>query len=94
MHIRMEIEFTRDTLKNIEKMMKDTSTQEHKELLNAALTMFKWAIEAIRKGHIVASLDAENKTYKTLLMDPLEVVAHKFNNTSYISSNIPPEIYQ
>ena len=51
----------------IREMMEEVSIKTERELLNCALTAFKWMISERKKGNVIASID-ENSVYKELIM--------------------------
>ena len=73
--IQLDVPFERN--KEIEDLMKRTSTSTKKEFINNALTLLEWAIEETENGRVIASLDEQNKSYKELVMPILAAVKRK-----------------
>jgi len=55
----------------IAKLREITNSATNQELLSNALTLLEWAIKEKQEHHSIGSLDAENKTYRELVMPAL-----------------------
>jgi hypothetical protein len=57
--------------------MKEVEVDTYKELFNNSLTLFQWAIDEVKRGHVIASVDEEREKYRVLAMHVLGRVARK-----------------
>jgi hypothetical protein len=61
-------------VEQLERMMKDSNARTKKVLINAALTLFAWAMKERKRGRIIGSIDEKNDSYKELVMPVLSEV--------------------
>jgi len=73
--MRVQFDIPKDKVKFIDDMADNTSSGTRKEVINSALALLEWAIRERQSGHIIASVDEENKKYKELYMPILSNVS-------------------
>jgi hypothetical protein len=74
---RVQVEISLEKLKELESLMGEVDISTKRELFNLALTLFKWTVNEVKKGRIIASVSEEGKTYKELVIPALEVIAER-----------------
>jgi hypothetical protein len=57
-----------ERVRELESLMEEAGIKTKKELLNNALTLLEWAINEVRRGHVIASIDEADKRYKEITM--------------------------
>ena len=72
--VRLQVELDEDTITEIEALMKEGNAQTMRDFLNAALTLFRWAINERKAGRIIASVDETKNSYGELIMPILSDV--------------------
>jgi hypothetical protein len=68
---RIQIEVPADRLRELDEIMADSSITTRKELINNALTLFEWAVNEVKRGHIIASIDEDDGRYREITMPAL-----------------------
>ena len=74
---RLQFDVPEDRVKDIDKLVADCNLDSRKALFNDALTMFEWAVNEIREGNEIASVNEERKKYRVLQMTSLQAIARK-----------------
>jgi hypothetical protein len=69
---RLQIELSKDKLRQLEELMEDTNIATKKDLVNNALTLLTWAVRETKSGRKIVSLDEDTKQYKEILLPALE----------------------
>jgi predicted DNA-binding protein len=64
--VRFQFEMPKENSDRLEELAKQVGVTK-KEIINNALTLLDWAIEEVKAGRIIASVDEEEKRYKELL---------------------------
>ncbi len=80
---RIQFEVPEERLTELERLMDSAKIRTKKELLNNALTFFEWALDEVRKGHSIASVDEKSGKYREIMMPVFRNIA----GTSPISTN-------
>jgi Arc/MetJ family transcription regulator len=70
----LQIEFDEDKIAELQLML-GSPCRTKKEIVNAALTLLKWAATERRAGKVIASVDETADAYKVLSMSILDKVA-------------------
>lgn len=55
--------------------MEEAGFETYKELFNSSLTLLEWAINEMKSGKVLASVDEQNEKYRVLVMPVLERIA-------------------
>jgi hypothetical protein len=86
-NVRIQVDFSRERVSELEKVMKLCGMSTKKELLNNALSLFEWAVREVMRGRAVASVDEEDQKYRELQMPTLQYAArhageaHRYERT-------------
>ena len=72
--MRIQLEMTKQHYEDFKKLKKLSGIRQHKELLNSALSFFKWAIREVESGRIIASVDEKNEKYKEVVIPAFDFV--------------------
>ena len=56
-------------------LMETAGIDTCKELFNNSLTLFEWALDEVRSGKVIASLDERTDRHRVLVMPVLERIA-------------------
>jgi metal-responsive CopG/Arc/MetJ family transcriptional regulator len=72
---RIQLELPEDRVRELDELMDQTGLSTRKDLLNQALTLFKWALRERQAGRMIASVDEAQNRYKELSMPALETGA-------------------
>jgi hypothetical protein len=76
--MRIQFDIPHEQAKRLDAIMEATDIATKKELFNAALTFFIWAVTEKQAGKMVASIDPEGRTARVEVMMPqLETAAQK-----------------
>jgi hypothetical protein len=70
----LTLEFSEDRRDDLSRLEKDTQASL-KDLVNNALTILEWAVEEIKKGNEVATINERDSQYNVLLNPLLQRVA-------------------
>jgi hypothetical protein len=74
---RIQIEISPGKREEIEQLMATCGIATKGELINNALTLFKWAVRKISEGNIVAAINEEEEVYQELEIPILSRVRQK-----------------
>ena len=72
--VRLQVDFDESKMQELASFMEETHTNTKKEVINAALTLLKWAAKQKREGRVIASLDEESGSYRELEMPILSEI--------------------
>lgn len=75
--VRVQIEMPEERLEDLDKLLSVTGISTRRELLDTALSMFEWAVDESRAGHLVAAIDAKAGRYAPLRDPALRVAARR-----------------
>ena len=56
-------------------LMEEAGIPTYKELFNNALTLLEWAMDEVKAGRALASVDEQSDKYRVLLMPVLQTLA-------------------
>jgi len=73
--MRIQLELPEDDVIELKALMADAHIETYKELFSNALTLLHWAVQEVRTGRIIASVDEQNAKYKELAMPILRTLA-------------------
>lgn len=74
---RFQFEVREDRADEIRTLMSDVGIESNKDLFDNALTLFEWAVDEVKKGNTVASIDESKNLYRELQMPVLRAAAAK-----------------
>lgn len=74
---RFQFEVNDDRADEIRSLMSDAGIDSNRDLFNNALTLFEWAVEEVKSGKTIASIDEKNNLYRELQMPVLRAAASK-----------------
>lgn len=72
--VRLQLEVSERRMSELQELMAACDIHKQKDLFNAALTLFEWAVSERRKGRTVGSIDEANMKYKELALPALMAV--------------------
>jgi|1185.fasta_scaffold1041362_1 hypothetical protein len=70
--MRIQLDFPEDKVKELKALMEENGIESYKELFNNSLTLFEWAIQEVKNGRSLASVDEQSERYRVLMMPILE----------------------
>ena len=73
--MRIQLELPETQVAELKRLMEENGIDTYKDLFNNSLTMFEWALEEVKNGKVLASVDEKNEKYRVLVMPLLERVA-------------------
>jgi hypothetical protein len=76
---RIQFEVPVNRFRELESLMEEGGIATKKELLNNALTLFEWAINEVKQGHTIASVDESDQKYREITMPTFRNVKRKPN---------------
>jgi len=90
--MRIQLELSENQVRDLKDLMKETEVDTYKELFNNAFTLFQWAVDEVKSGNEIASVNGERDLYKVLVMHPLERIARqaKMTQTQLAVAATPP----
>ena len=65
---RLQIDVTDEHLRELEALMERAGVSTKKDLFNNAVTLLAWALDEVRKGHTIASINESEQKYRELQM--------------------------
>lgn len=68
---RVQFDVIKPQLERIDSLMKECGITSRKDYFDNALTLFEWAIEESKKGHIIATVDIQAANYNPVLLPVL-----------------------
>jgi hypothetical protein len=71
----ISLELTNWNRKDCDFLKQHTGITSDRELIDNALTIFRWALEQISQRRDIGSFDSERKTYRVLQMAALQYTA-------------------
>jgi hypothetical protein len=70
--VRIQLELPEEDVTEIKGLMREAHIDTYKELFSNALTLLHWAVEQVRQGRTIASMDESQEKYKELAMPILQ----------------------
>ena len=70
--MRIQLELPEEDVREIKALMEEAHIETYKELFSNALTLLYWAVEQVRSGRTVASINETEGKYKELAMPILQ----------------------
>jgi len=65
---KIVVEFSTDRLEQMEEMMKETGTKNRKDLINNAISFYKYYVKERKAGRKICSIDRDSKSYKEVVL--------------------------
>lgn len=84
--MRIQLEMPEARVQELKKLMEDAGFETYKDLFNNSLTLLEWAINEVKNGKVLASVDEQSEKYRVLVMPFLERMANaarKAEQTAY-----------
>jgi hypothetical protein len=75
--MRIQLELPEEDVMEIKSLMEEAHIGTYKDLFSNALTLLHWAVEQVRLGRSVASINESEGKYKELAMPILRAVKSK-----------------
>lgn len=72
---RFQFEVKEDRADEIRSLMEDTGIESNRDLFNNALTLLEWAVDEVKAGNTIASINEANQVYRELQMPILRSAA-------------------
>lgn len=73
--MRIQLELPEAQVEQLKTLMAQAGIDTYKDLFNNSLTLFEWALDELKSGRVLASVDEENDKYRVLVMPVLERIA-------------------
>ncbi len=74
--MRIQLELPEARVQELKKLMEEAGFETYKDLFNNTLTLFEWAVNEVKNGKVLASMDEQNEKYRVLVMPFLERIAN------------------
>jgi Ca2+-binding EF-hand superfamily protein len=81
MSARFNLEFPDDYKEIVNELMEKTGLRTQKDVFENALAFFGWGVREASRGHVIASLNEETKTYGQIHMPALMKAASVSKST-------------
>jgi hypothetical protein len=75
--MRIQLELPDAKVQELKDLMASAEIGSYKELFNNSLTLLEWAVDQVKAGRVIASVDEDNEKYRVLLMPVLQTIAKK-----------------
>lgn len=72
--VRLQIEMDENRMKELEFLMQECGIRTKKDLINNALTLFKWVVNKRKSGHEIAAVNSESNRHIEFDMPALSAV--------------------
>jgi hypothetical protein len=84
--IRVQFDLIPSQVETLENLMTVCALDTRKDLVNNAITLLEWAVDQVRLGKEIVSLDREEKSYEVLRTPALMAAARSLQPKSAISA--------
>ena len=74
--MRIQLELTDSQVRDLKTLMQETELDTYKDLFNNSLTLFEWAVNEVKNGKVLGSMDEHNEKFRVLVMPFLERIAN------------------
>ena len=71
----VHLEFSDDSIDEIERLIQKTRLSDARDIVNHALSLFAWAVGERERGRSIASVDDRERTFREVNMAALEQVS-------------------
>lgn len=86
---RFQFDVKDERVEEIKALMDDIGADTNRELFNNALTLLEWAVEEVKSGNTIASINEANKVYRELQMPALKAAASRAHRRQTGSATRP-----
>lgn len=84
--MRIQLDLPEEKVHELKALMAEADLETYKELFNNALTLLEWAIEEVKAGRDLASVDEGQESYRALVMPILKRVAKKYQHSHPVAT--------
>jgi hypothetical protein len=84
--IRIQIDLDERRVKELERLMTVCGLATKKELFNNALTLFEWAVDSVRQGRTIASLNETEQKFRELETPALRAAASHYRPERHVAA--------
>ena len=74
--MRIQLELPETRVQELKKLMEEAGFETYKDLFNNSLTLFEWAVNEVKNGKVLGSMDEQNEKFRVLVMPFLERIAN------------------
>jgi hypothetical protein len=74
--MRIQLELPEARVQELKKLMDEAGFETYKDLFNNSLTLFEWAVNEVKNGKVLGSMDEQNEKFRVLVMPFLERIAN------------------
>jgi hypothetical protein len=85
--MRIQLELPEEHVREIKALMEEAHVDTYKELFSNALGLLHWAVEEVKRGRVIGSIDEESDRYKELVMPMLQNLATKARKEQHTSAS-------
>ena len=75
-NMRIQLELPEARVQELKKLMEEAGFETYKDLFNNSLTLFEWAVNEVKNGKVLGSMDEHNEKFRVLVMPFLERIAN------------------
>ena len=75
-NMRIQLELPETRVQELKKLMEEAGFETYKDLFNNSLTLFEWAVNEVKNGKVLGSMDEQNEKFRVLVMPFLERIAN------------------
>ena len=75
-NMRIQLELPEARVQELKKLMEEAGFETYKDLFNNSLTLFEWAVNEVKNGKVLGSMDEQNEKFRVLVMPFLERIAN------------------
>jgi hypothetical protein len=75
-NMRIQLELPEARVQELKKLMEEAGFDTYKDLFNNSLTLFEWAVNEVKNGKVLGSMDEQNEKFRVLVMPFLERIAN------------------
>lgn len=73
--MRIQLDLAKSRVAELDELAKRCGLKTRKDLINNALTLFEWAVEAVSEGRVIASVDEESEKFREVTLPALRTAA-------------------
>jgi hypothetical protein len=81
------MELPEENVREIRALMEEAHVDTYKELFGNALSLLHWAVQEVKRGRVIGSIDEEQDKYKELVMPILQNVVNKAPKEQHTSAS-------
>jgi hypothetical protein len=88
---RVQFDMKDSKLTRLEELMNEAGIETRKDYFNNALSMFEWAIEELKKGRVIGTIDPQTGAYNQLVMPILSGIRRTVTPPPPVAVESAPE---